>query len=177
MQESIITVQGRVASDPEMKVSNRAGTPFATFRVASTPRRQVQGAPGTYEDGETSWFSVYAWGRLGANVLKSIEKGQPVVVTGRLSSRENKQEDGTYRYSVSISANGVGHDLSWGQAAFEKVSRPSWGDGDRVDDAIDTMQAEAEAFADPERVDYETVDPETGEILSSTGPLAEESAA
>lgn len=177
MHESIITVQGRVASDPEMKLSNRDGTPFTTFRVASTPRRQVQGAPGNYEDGETSWFSVYAWGRLGANVLKSIEKGQPVVVTGRLSSRERKQEDGTYRRSVNISANGVGHDLSWGQAAFEKVARPSWGVGDRVDDAIDTVEAEAEAFADPERVDFDTVDPETGEIMSASGPLMEESAA
>lgn len=167
MQESIITVQGRVASDPEMKVSKRSSKPFATFRVASTPRRPITGAPGTFEDGETSWFTVFAWGNLGANLLKSIEKGQPVVVTGRLSARETKQEDGTYRYRVSITASGVGHDLSWGQAVYEKVARPSWGDGDRVDEALETMDAEAGAFGDAERDDYLTVDPVTGEVTGS----------
>lgn len=181
MQDSVITVQGRVASAPEMKVS-RNNNPFATFRVASTPRRQVSGAPGTYEDGETSWFTVFAWGNLGANVLRSIEKGQPVVVTGRLSAREFKRDDGTPGTSVSITANGVGHDLSWGQAVYEKVSRPSYGSGDRLDEALETMQAESDGYGDPQRDDYLLAERPTDRVAevgseASTGPLVEEPAA
>lgn len=179
MQDSSITVQGRVASDPEMKVSKN-NNPFATFRVASTPRKQVTGAPGTYEDGETSWFTVFAWGNLGANVLRSIEKGQPVVVHGRLSAREFKRDDGTLGHSVSIVANGVGHDLSWGQTVYEKVSRPTYGTGDRLDDALRTMEAEDETdsqtagYDDPARTEYLIAErPTDGE----TGPLVQESAA
>lgn len=173
MQDSVITVQGRVASDPEMKVSKN-NNPFATFRVASTPRRQVTGAPGTYEDGETSWFTVFAWGNLGANVLKCVEKGHPVVVHGRFSATEFKKEDGTLRHSVSIVANGIGHDLSWGQTAYEKVSRPSYGSSDRLSEALETIEAESESYGDPERDGYLLADRPTG---SETGPLVQEAAA
>lgn len=180
MQESTITVQGRVASDPEMKVSKN-NNPFATFRIASTPRRQVSGAPGTYEDGETSWFTVFAYGNLGANILRSIDKGQPVVVSGRLSAREFKREDGTPGTSVSIVASGVGHDLSWGQTVYEKVSKPSYGSGDRHDEALQAMQTEAGGYGNPQRDDYLLADRprDPGETLSgsATGPLVEESAA
>ena len=193
MQDSAITVQGRVASDPEMKVS-RNNNPFATFRVASTPRRQVSGAPGTYEDGETSWFTVFAWGNLGANVLRSIEKGQPVVVHGRLSAREFKRDDGSLGTSVSIVASGVGHDLTWGQTVYEKVSKPSYGSGDKHDEALRTIQAESEGYGDPQRDEYllaerpagrpggratedagDGAGEDGGEAL--TGPLVEEPAA
>ncbi|PRY61357.1 single-strand DNA-binding protein [Knoellia remsis] len=170
MQDTYITVQGRVATDPEMKVSKN-NNPFASFKIASTPRHQVSGAPGTYEDGETSWYRVFAWGNLGANLLRSIEKGQPVVVHGRISSREFKKDDGTYGSSVSIVANSVGHDLSWGQAAYEKVARPTYGDGDRHDEALETIRDEEESFGDPERTAYDTA----GE--SDTGPLVGHNAA
>ena len=189
MQDSTITVQGRVASAPEMKVSKNKN-PFATFRVASTPRRQVAGAPGTYEDGETSWFTVFAWGNLGANVLSSVEKGQPVVVHGRLSAREFKRDDGTPGTSVSIVANGIGHDLSWGRAAYEKVSKPSYGSGDRLDDALETMSGggvdesadsasdeggdRSHGFGDPQRDDYLLAERPAD---ASSGPLVDEPAA
>ena len=94
-----------------MKSAKSNGNPFATFRVATTPRRQV--APGSFEDGETSWFSVFAFGYLGANILQCIRKGDPVV-TGRLAAREYKRDDGSLGHSVSISAASVGHDLTWG---------------------------------------------------------------
>lgn len=186
MQDSVITIQGRVATVPEMKVSKGANKrPFAMFRLGSTPRRQVSGAPGTYEDGETSWFTVFAWGNLGANVLKSIEKGQPVVVHGRLSAREYKKDDGTMDRSVSIVANGVGHDLTYGQTKYEKVARPSYGDGDRLDEALREVRDDEErssatteggsgGFGDPETDDYLLAErPEEG----NTGPLVEEPAA
>lgn len=156
MQDSIVTVQGRVATDPEMKSSKSNGTPFAMFRVATTPRRQV--APGSFEDGETSWFTVYAFGYLGANVLQSIRKGDPVVVTGKLAAREYKRDDGSLGHSVSISANGVGHDLTWGQTAYEKVVKPSYGNGDRFDDAIRTVEEEPVGFGDPETDAYDTAE-------------------
>lgn len=185
MQDSVITVQGRVASDPEMKISKSgSNAPFAMFRIASTPRRQVPGAPGTYEDGATSWFTVFAWGNLGANVLRSIEKGHPVVVHGRLSAREYKKDDGTMDRSVSIVANGVGHDLTFGQTAYEKVARPTYGDGDRLDGALRDLREEGDrpdqggdgsgSFGNPETDDYLLAERPAD---ANSGPLVGESAA
>lgn len=173
MPDVTVNIQGRVATDPELKSSKNNGNPFATFRIASTARRQV--APGSYEDGETSWFTVYAFGYLGANVLQSIKKGDPVVVTGKLTAREFKREDGSLGHSVSVNANGVGHDLTWGQTAYEKVTKPSYGKGDRFDDAIRTVEEEQESgFGDPERDDYLLAERPTD---TETGPLVQESAA
>lgn len=153
MQDINATVQGRVAADPEMRVSNRTGSPFTTFRVASTPRRQVSGQPGAYEDGDTSWFTVFAFGHLGANLLKSIRKGEPVVVHGRLQVRDFKREDGSFGTKAELFANTAGHDLTWGQAAYEKVAKPSYGELNRFDDASRTMQ-EGDELGDPESDDY-----------------------
>lgn len=154
MQDINVTVQGRVAADPEMRVSNRTGSPFTTFRVASTPRRPVSGQSGAYEDGETSWFTVYAFGQLGANVLKSFRKGEPVVIHGRLRVRDFKREDGSFGTKAELSANTAGHDLTWGQADYEKVVKPSYGELDRFDDASQTVH-DSEEIGDPEHDEYE----------------------
>ena len=168
MQDTIVTVHGRLVADPEVCVG-RSGQPYAKFRVASTPRRPVAGQPGAFEDGDTAFYTVYAFRNLGANVVKSFSKGEPVVVHGRLRVREFQREDKSWGTSVNIDANVAGHDLSWGQAVYEKVAKPSYGSGDRMDDAFGAEE-ESGGYEDAERVDYLRVDPETGEVTGSPDP-------
>lgn len=168
MQDTIVTVHGRLVADPEVCVG-KSGQPYARFRVASTPRRPVAGQPGAFEDGDTAFYTVYAWRNLGANVVKSFAKGEPVVVHGRLKVREFQREDKSYGTSVTIDANVAGHDLNWGQAVYEKVVKPSYGSGDRMDDAFAAEQ-ESESYADAERDDYLVVNPDTGEVTGSQDP-------
>jgi len=169
MQDTIVTVQGRLVADPEVCVG-RSGQPYARFRIASTPRRPVSGQPGAFEDGDTAFYTVYAFRHLGANIVKSFSKGEPVVVQGRLRVREYQREDKSYGTSVNVDANLAGHDLNWGQAVYEKVAKPSYGSGDRMDDAF-SAEEEPARFGDAERDDYLTVDPDTGEVTSSEEPV------
>ncbi len=156
MQDTIVTVHGRVVADPEVCVG-RSGQPYAKFRVASTPRRPVAGQPGAYEDGDTSFYNVYAFRHLGANVVRSFRRGEPVIVQGRLRVREFQRDDKSYGTAVEIDAHGAGHDLSWGQAAYEKVSKPSYGSGDRMDDALGAGD-ESHGLGDPETDAYESAE-------------------
>lgn len=120
MYENYVTVVGNVVADP-IERTTRSGGPFTTFRIASTPRFRT--GDGRFADGPTSFFGVCAFNVLAANAAKSLQKGQPVIVHGKLRVNEWRDEKDQSRTSVEIDASQIGHDLTWGQATFARVSR------------------------------------------------------
>ena len=112
-----ITLTGLVATLPRHLVTSE-GLPITSFRLASTQRRFDRGAQ-KWIDGETNWYTVTAFRQLALNSNASVEKGQRVIVTGRLKIRdwENGERTGT---TIEIEADSIGHDLSWGTAAFTR---------------------------------------------------------
>src|SRR6478672_876333 len=120
MNETSITVHGNVVSEPVERQA-RNGSTYTTFRVATTPYRRTP--DGKFVDGDTSFYDVIAFNALAANVASALRKGQPVIVTGHLSIKPYLSNDGTPRTSPQIDAAHIGHDMSWGRATFERVSR------------------------------------------------------
>ncbi|GAA1958264.1 hypothetical protein GCM10009738_35610 [Kitasatospora viridis] len=115
MNETVVTMIGNVAS-PVQYGQTAGGIAMANFRMAATERRYDR-ARGEWVDGDTNWVTVIAWRHLATNVVSSIEKGQPVVVSGRLRVRE-WEDDGKRRSVVEIDARSIGHDLGRGTSAF-----------------------------------------------------------
>jgi single-strand DNA-binding protein len=89
--------------------------------VASTARRYDK-ATDKWVDRETLYLRVTCWRALAENVERSMIKGDPVVVTGRLSTRMYDVEGGR-RASYELEAAAVGFDLSRGTADFKRVVR------------------------------------------------------
>lgn len=112
-----ITVVGWAATTPKQVVG--AGVPFASFRLASTPRRR-DSRTGEWGDGKTEWFTVKAWRDAAFNVAASVQKSQPVVVHGRLTTDEWTDDKGVTRTTLVIEAATVGHDLTRGTAVFAR---------------------------------------------------------
>lgn len=131
MNETRVTIHGNVVTEPVVR-ETRTGGVFTTFRIATTPVRRT--AEGKFVDGETSFYGVIAFNALGANVGASLHKGQPVVVEGKLSTREWQGSDGQLRQSTEIDAEHVGHDLAWGRGRFERLSRAAALGQDRLSD-------------------------------------------
>jgi single-strand DNA-binding protein len=71
-------------------------------------------------DGETNWFTVTAFRQLAINSAGSINKGDRLVVAGKLRVRDwdNGERAGT---SVEVEADSLGHDLTWGSAVFTRT--------------------------------------------------------
>jgi single-strand DNA-binding protein len=161
MNEMYVTVCGRLVAKPEARVT-RGGVPFASFRVASTVRRQNP-ATGQYEDAGTNFLNVTAFRSLGANAANCLDKGDPVVLYGRLRVNQWMRNGDIPTTSVEVDAYSIGHDLSYGTTSFTKVTRAQVDQSDRLSDPeIQSAHAALEGF-DAEHDPYEVVLGRAGE--------------
>ncbi|MBX3193538.1 MAG: single-stranded DNA-binding protein [Microbacteriaceae bacterium] len=112
-----ISVTGLVATVPRHTLTP-AGLAVTTFRLASQQRR-FDRAQNKWVDGETNWFTIVGFRQLASNAALSLQKGHRVVVTGRLRIRD-WQSDDKKGINVEIDAEAIGHDLTWGTAAFTR---------------------------------------------------------
>ncbi|OKJ76245.1 single-stranded DNA-binding protein [Streptomyces sp. CB02460] len=119
MNETLVTLVGNAATAVEFRETASGG--MARFRFAVTPRRWDREKE-VWTDGHTSFYTVWAWRALAANLTGSVAVGEPLVVHGRLKVREEELE-GQRRTFVDIEAVAVGHDLTRGTAAFRRVVR------------------------------------------------------
>ncbi len=130
MNETYVTIRGRLVADPTVRTT-RTGAPMTVFRVATSSRNQVQGQPGVWEDGDTSFYTVKTFRALAANVAVSLRKGHPVTIHGKQQVTTFTKDDGTTWWDVEVVADAAGHDLTYGTTAFAKVGRPGESEGFR----------------------------------------------
>ncbi len=143
-----ISLTGLVATSPKYIVT-ATGLSITSFRFASTQRRYDR-AEQKWVDGDTNWYTVTTFRQLAINVSASIQKGQRVVITGRLRVRDWATDD-KHGTNVEIDAEAVGHDLSWGTTVFTRSTATAVADADSADDkaeaAGDVAGAEGDAKA------------------------------
>ena len=98
----ITITEATLVADPEIRYTGN-GTAVASFRVASNSRRKNQ-QTGQWEDGDTTFLSVSAWGARGENVSSQFSKGNKINVVGDLKQRQY-EKDGQRRtvYEVEVS--------------------------------------------------------------------------
>jgi single-strand DNA-binding protein len=118
--ETMVTLQGNVGGDVALRQAGEHVV--ANFRIACTPRR-LQRSTGEWVDGQTQWFTVSAWRQLGEHCSRSLRRGDPVVVQGRLTQRSYINKFDVEVTALEVEALLVGHDLSKGVSAFTR--RPS----------------------------------------------------
>lgn len=119
MNDVTVTVSGNVGSTPALHVNAAKNLQWSTFRMAST--RRYRGENGDWTDGATLWFTVKAWRAAAANVVESVHKGIPVVVTGRLEVEEWTGSEGEQRTGLVIVATAIGVDATRGKVGFTRV--------------------------------------------------------
>ena len=119
MFDTPITMVGTVLTAPQWRRTTQTGTFMVTFRVAATSRRFVR-EQNAWVDGDSLRVRVTCWRRLAENVSVSVQLGDPVIVHGRLYTRDWTDDEGRKRTSFELEAVSVGHDLSRGVDKFAR---------------------------------------------------------
>ena len=101
MSNPIITIVGRVGSDPEAVGSNGL-----RFRVATNDRVKNDNT-GQWEDKNTSWWTVKAWRTLADQSKSVIKKGMEVIIVGKIFEDTWTDKDGVKRSSYEINADSI----------------------------------------------------------------------
>ena len=120
LTDPVIPLVGHVGADVTLRQAGDSAV--ANVRVACTPRRYRR-ATDEWVDGETQWYTVNAWRQLAEHCARSLRRGDPVVVHGRLQTRSYVNREGHDVLTHEVEALTVGHDLCRGTSSFAR--RPS----------------------------------------------------
>jgi len=114
-----LTLTGNLGADVESR-QTKNGMTVASFNVATTPRlRRGDG----WIDGATTWTRVDVFWDLAEHCARSLRKGDPVIVHGRLRTQTWTGTDNVEHTRQVLEATAVGHDLTWGTAQFQRQPR------------------------------------------------------
>jgi len=150
-QGGYVTLVGFVAQDPRQR-ETKNGSRVTDLRVGATTRVQDR-VTLQWRDGDTSFYNVSCWRRLGDHVRASLRKGDPVVIKGRFRSRTFDDKNGVPRTVIDIVADTVGHDLSRGVANYMRPQQsPVNIEGDPAADGSEDM-AEGHDMIDEEAIE------------------------
>jgi single-strand DNA-binding protein len=135
-----LVVVGNVLVAPQWRRIQSSGSLVAHFRVASTSRR-FDRENNCWVDGNNLRVRVTAWRRLAEGVASSILVGDPVIVYGRLYTRDWTDDKGNNRTSYEMEAFSIGHDLSRGRGRFFRGARADQSTTSVEDDAAEAYVA------------------------------------
>lgn len=85
-----IVIKGRIARTPELKTT-QSGVSVCSFSVAVDRRFKQNG------EKVTDFFDCVAWRSAGEFVAKYFEKGQEILLSGEMQSRQYEAKDGSNR--------------------------------------------------------------------------------
>jgi single-strand DNA-binding protein len=97
-----VILMGNLTRDPDLR-QIPSGQSVCSFSLALN--RSYKGQDGEWVEA-TDFVDVVAWGQLGERVAQYVTKGRPVLVNGRLQSRQWEQ-DGQKRNKLEVIASDV----------------------------------------------------------------------
>lgn len=87
-----ITILGNLGKDPEHQTINEKS--LAKFPVAVNRK---------YQDKQiTTWFNIVAWGKVGEVICQYFNKGDQILLTGRLDIKDYEDSNGNSKKWVEI---------------------------------------------------------------------------
>ena len=96
-----VFISGNLGTDIKVTYTSGKGTPVGRFSVG------VNEYNSQTKQNETMWVSVTLWGKAAESLSPYLVKGTKVIVTGKLSIRKYKANDGTEKYSTEVVADMV----------------------------------------------------------------------
>lgn len=98
-----------VVMDPNMTISEKGN---AMLRLRGIAKDRVRDANGTWSDGDPMFIDIVVLGKVGENLFESVGKGDTIMVSGKLRSREY-EKDGAKQIAYQILAESAAVSVRW----------------------------------------------------------------
>ncbi|TYQ14976.1 UNVERIFIED_CONTAM: single-strand DNA-binding protein [Acetivibrio alkalicellulosi] len=92
-----VILMGRLTKDPELRYTNANNVPVCSFTLAVDRQFSRQG-----EEKQADFFPAVAWNKTAEFCSKYFNKGQKVVVVGRLQTRTWDDNEGKKHYVTEV---------------------------------------------------------------------------
>lgn len=122
-----VFLMGNLTRAPELRFTP-SGTAVADLRLAVNRSYTTQGGD---RREETHFFTVVVWGKQAESSNEYLTKGSPVLVEGRLQTREWETKDGQKRNVVEVVAERIqflGRGKGPAPAEGEEIPEPIGGE-------------------------------------------------
>jgi len=96
-----VSLIGRLGAQPEL-VTFESGRTLARFSIATN--ESYKDKSGEWQD-QTQWHNIVAWGKTADLVGKILDKGQEVIVQGRIVNKSYETKTGEKRFGTEIEMN------------------------------------------------------------------------
>jgi single-strand DNA-binding protein len=93
-----VILMGNLTRDVETRTT-ASGQTVGNFSLAVT--RSWRDQNGQQQD-QTSFINCVAWGKVGEIIAQYVQKGAPLLVSGRLDQRSYEDKDGNKRQAVEV---------------------------------------------------------------------------
>lgn len=108
---SKVTINGRLTRDPELRFTN-GGKAVAQFSVV-TSRRFKDNQTQEWQEADTSFWDVTAFGDMAENICESLSKGSSVIVTGAMRQEVWTDKEDKERRAWRVLADDVAMSIKW----------------------------------------------------------------
>ena len=95
-----VTLVGHVGNAPEVKNFDNGGKVVKLTLATNESYKNKQGE----KVENTQWHNIVAWGSLAGRFEKYVQKGQEIMIEGKLVNRSYEGKDGEKRYVTEIEA-------------------------------------------------------------------------
>jgi single-strand DNA-binding protein len=120
----------RLGTDPDLRYTPGGMAVCEARAVASSRKKNEQ--TGEWHDDKSAWVTLTAFKELAENMAESLNRGDLVVVLGRLEIAEWTDKDDNKRTTPKVLLDNIGPSLVRATAQVSKKDSSSGGGGSRV---------------------------------------------
>ncbi|GAB4346123.1 MAG: single-stranded DNA-binding protein [Candidatus Abyssubacteria bacterium] len=113
-----VFLAGRLTQDPELRYTP-SGVPVTTLRMAVNTTFFSRDSE---KKEEVLYISVVVWRKRAESCVQYLRKGSPLVIEGRLQSRQWEAQDGQKRTIIEVQADRVQF-LEWSDEGGGRTAR------------------------------------------------------
>ena len=95
-----VSLIGRIGKNPELQTVGGVGKEYALTRFPIAINENYKDKAGVWHD-NTQWYNLIAWGKTAELIAKIIQKGQEVMIEGKIVNR-SYEKDGEKKYATDI---------------------------------------------------------------------------